>query len=118
VTVSKILTIAVVPSAIVAARFLIPGAWNNGNTWAFAIIGFVATFVGCIAAAIALRRRVSRTPYAAVVAVCVVVAAALLVIFTTMPSWPFAGVGFIVAWVALAASLTIAFTFGASYRYA
>ncbi|WP_171088913.1 hypothetical protein [Usitatibacter rugosus] len=116
--VTKVVSTAILPSIIVAVRFLIPGAWGNGNTWAFAIIGFIATFAGCITAAVVLRRRIGCTPHAILAVVGVTIAAALLAIFTTMPSWPFAGIGFIVAWVLVAAGFTIVFVLAGSYRYA
>jgi preprotein translocase subunit Sec61beta len=102
----------------VVACFLIPGAWGNGNTWFFAIVGFVATSIGCFGAAVLLRRRIALTPHAIVAVAGICVAVVLLAVFSTMWSWPFAGVGFIVSWVVMAAGFTVAFMFGASYRYA
>jgi hypothetical protein len=109
---------SVLPAAIVAARFLIPGEWDVGFTWFFAITGLIATFIGCLVAAIVVRRRLTRLPVLAVSIIAVVVAAILLAIFPTMPRWPFTGVGFIVSWVLMAAGFTMVFTYGASYRYA
>lgn len=108
----------VLPSCIVAARFLIPGDWDVGFTWFFAVTGLIATFVGCLAAVLLVRRRLVRIPVFLVAIIGVAVAAILLAIFPTMPRWPFTGIGFIVSWVLMAAGFTVAFTCGASYRYA
>ena len=110
--------VSLLPAAIVAARFLIPGEWDVGFTWFFAITGLISTFIGCLVAAIAVRRRLSLLPVVAVSIIAVLVAAILLAIFPTMPRWPFTGIGFIVSWVLMAAGFTMVLTYGASYRYA
>lgn len=109
--------VALVPSFIVAARFLLPGSLNDGYTSFFALVGFFATMVGCLIAVVLLRRRAARIPLWVVLAISVVVASVLLAVFPTMPSWPFAGEGSIVAWVAMAAVFTVALLAGASRRY-
>ena len=109
---------AAVPSIIVAGRFLIPGKWDVGMTWFFAVTGLVATFVGCVIAVVVLRRRVARLPIVAILIIGAVVAGILLAIFPTMWSWPFAGIGFVVAWVLMSAGFTMALTYAAGYRYA
>lgn len=109
---------SVLPALIVMARFLIPGDWSVGMTWFFAVTGLVATLVGCLAAVVALRRRVALLSVRVVLALSVAVAVLLLAIFTTMPSWPFTGIGFVVTWVFLAAGLTWGLTYAASYKHA
>jgi peptidoglycan/LPS O-acetylase OafA/YrhL len=109
---------AVLPAAIVAARFIVLESWDSSYTWFFATTGFLATLFGCGAAAVFLHRRISRTPILAVTGISVVVAGVLLTIFPTMPSWPFTGEGFVVAWVLMSAGFMTALLFAASYRYA
>jgi hypothetical protein len=117
---TKVSIASVLPALIVAARFAIPGLMGSKDdlTWFFAITGLFATLVGCLGAAFPLRRRIARVPSVLVAAVAIAVAAVLLAIFPTMPQWPFTGVGFIVAWVLLAAAFTAALFFAISYRYA
>ena len=107
----------VLPASIVAARFLIPGAWDNAYTWFFGVTGFIATLVGCLGAVLVLRRRIAHIPALVVVLIGGAVAGVLLAIFPTMPSWPFAGIGFVVAWVLMSAGFTVALIFGVGYRY-
>jgi len=119
-TATKVAIAAVLPSLIVAARFVVPALSNSerGLTWFFAVAGFLATFVGCLIAALLLRRRITLVSELWVVAIAIVVAAVLLAIFPTMPSWPFTGEGFIVVWVLMAAGFTAALLYVVGYRYA
>ena len=119
-TATKVATASVLPALIVAARFAIPGLMGSKDTltWFFAITGPVAMLVGCLSAALPLRRRISRMPPLVIMGVAIAVAAALLVIEPTMPQWPFTGEGFIVAWVLISAGLTAMLVYAVSYRYA
>jgi peptidoglycan/LPS O-acetylase OafA/YrhL len=108
----------VLPAVIVAARFFVPGDWDNSYTWFFGVTGLVATFLGCLAAVVLLHRQLAHIPMWVLALIAVVVAGVLLAIFPTMPSWPFAGVGFIVAWVLMAAGFTAVLVYGAGHRYA
>lgn len=119
-TATKVAIAAVLPALIVAGRFVIPALSGSKDnlTWFFAVTGFLATLVGCLAASVPMRRRITAVPHLWITAVGIAVAAALLAIFPTMPNWPFTGVGFIVAWVLMAAGFTAAFLFAVSYRYA
>jgi peptidoglycan/LPS O-acetylase OafA/YrhL len=114
---TRIAVVALVPSIIVALRFVWPGSFADGYTSFFAFIGFLATMVGCLIAVVMLRRRAARVPFWVLSAISIVVAAALLAVFPLMPSWPFTGEGFIVVWVAMAAVFTVALLVGASLRY-
>jgi hypothetical protein len=116
----KVAIASVLPALIVAARFAIPGLMGSKDdlTWFFAVAGLLATLVGCLGAALPLRRRIAHIPFVAVVAVAIGVAAALLAIFPTMPQWPFTGEGFIVAWVLMSAGFTAVLMYAISYRYA
>lgn len=109
---------SILPAAIVAARFIVLGAWDNSYTWFFGIAGFLATLVGCGTAVVLLRHRIRRIPLLLVSGLAIAVAAALLTIFPTMWSWPFAGVGFIIAWVLMSGGFMAALLFGFSFRYA
>lgn len=110
--------VAVLPALIVMARFLVPGDWNSEMTWFFAQAGLAATFIGSIVPAVFLRRRIAKLPVYVALGVSVTIAVLLLAIFSTMPSWPFTGIGFIVIWVLLAAGLTLGFTYVAICKYA
>jgi hypothetical protein len=59
-----------------------------------------------------------RLPLHILVVVGVFVAAILLAIFPTMPSWPFTDVGLVVGWILIAHGLSAAAIFMASYWYA
>ena len=109
---------AILPAVIVAARFVVLESWDSAYTLFFATTGFLATLFGCGIAAVLFHRRISRTPLLAVAGASVLVAGILLAIFPTMPSWPFTGEGFVVAWVLMSAGFTTALFFAASYRYA
>jgi hypothetical protein len=110
--------VSVLPALIVMARFLIPGDWSDGMTWFFAVTGLVATLFGCLAAVVVFRHRVALLSVRVALGLSVAVAVLLLAIFTTMPSWPFTGIGFVVSWVLLAAGLTLGLTYAASYKNA
>ena len=109
---------ALVPAVIVAARFVIPGVPDDPFSGFFAVTGFLATLCGCAAAAVILRRRMRRTPLLLIAGVSLAVAATLLAIFQTMPSWPFTGVGFVVAWVLMSAGFMATLLLAVSFRYA
>lgn len=118
VSIAKGFTAATVPSVIVATHFLVGDLWSYGMAWFFAMTGSAATFAGCLAAVLVLRRRVAQLPYVAVLTVSAIVAGLLLVLFQAMsPSWPVASVGLMMSWVLMAAGFMMALICGASYRY-
>src|SRR6185436_21077906 len=91
--------VVLTPAAIVAARFLVPsfgvGFWPR----VFALLGFVATLVGCAIAAWILRRQLSQVAFSRLVFVVLFTGISPLVAnFPFMPSWSFTGIGFVVAW--------------------
>lgn len=116
----KAVIASVVPALIVAGRFLLFREEGDIHGYAavFAILGFSATLAGCVIAVVVLRRRLIRIPVFVVTAIAVAVAGVLLAIYPTMPSWPFTGEGFVVAWVLIAAGVTAALMYGAGWRYA
>jgi len=117
---TKVAIASVLPASIVAARFAIPGLMGSKDdlTWFFALVGLLATLIGCLCAALPLRRRIAHIPFVPLVVGAIGVAATLLAIFPTMPHWPFTGEGFIVAWVLMSAGFTAGLVYAISYRYA
>jgi hypothetical protein len=98
--------VVLTPAAIVAARFLVTsfgvGCWPR----AFALLGFVATLVGCGVAAWVFRRQVSQVAFSRLVFVVLFTAIfPLVAVFPFMPRWPFAGIGFVVAWCIISGGL-------------
>ena len=101
--------IALAPAVIVAARFLVPyfgaGFWPR----AFAILGFAATLLGCAIAAWACRAWLAGISYPRLLLVAVFIAVVpLVVVFPSMPHWPFTGIGFVVAWCLISGALCAA----------
>jgi len=120
-TATKVAIAAVLPALIVSGRFVVPALLDpegGGLTWFFAVAGFLATLLGCLVAALLLRRQVALVPSPWVGAIGVTVAGILLAIFPTMPNWPFTSEGFLVAWVLIAAGLTAVVLFSVGRRYA
>ena len=115
---TRIALAAFLPATIVAARFVIPGLWQNDLTLFFASTGFVTTFLPCLVSAMALRRKLVRIPTVAVALSAAGVAILLLAVFPTMPSWPFAGAGFVVAWLLMSAAFSALMLLGLGIRYA
>lgn len=114
----KLAVAAVLPAALVAARFAWPSTPKDDLWGFFAVVGFFATLLGCSSATLILRARAVRLPTWVIALIGVAVAAMLLAVFATMPSWPFTGVGFIVAWILIACGFTGALLYVAGYRYA
>ena len=101
--------IAAMPALIVAARFLVPGLGASFWGRAFATLGFVATLAGCGIAAWLCRSWLSQLSYFRLALVALVSAVVpLIAIFPTMPTWPFTGVGFVVAWCLITGALCAA----------
>jgi hypothetical protein len=109
---------ALLPAAIVAARFIVPALSGHeiDLSWVFAMLGFVATFLGCLAAAVALRRRLAKLSPLRIAVVGAAVAAILLAIFPTLPGWPLSSGAIAVAWIGMAGTFTAALVYAASYR--
>ncbi len=116
---AKIALAALLPAALVAARFVVPALSGHeiDLSWVFAILGFVATFLGCLAAAIVLRRRLAVMPSPRIAVAGAAVAAILLAIFPTLPGWPIGSEGIAVAWIGMAGTFTAALVYAASYRH-
>lgn len=114
---AKVAVATVLPATIVSARFIMPAVLEAEGSLAlfFALAGFLSTAVGCLIAALALRRRIALVPLFWVAAIAVLVATILLSIFPTMPTWPFTGEGFIVAWVLMSAVFTAALLYAVGF---
>ena len=57
-------------------------------------------------------------PKIAISFVAISVSVVLLFIFPTMPNWPFTDVGFLIAWLSMAAVICSVLLYVVSYRYA
>lgn len=115
---TKIALAALLPASIVAARFIVPALSGHeiDLSWVFAALGFVATFLGCLAAAVVLRRRLATFSSLRIAVVGAAVAAILLAIFPTLPGWPLRSEAIAVAWIGMAGAFTAVLLYAASYR--
>ncbi|MGQ0543749.1 MAG: hypothetical protein ACT4P3_00235 [Betaproteobacteria bacterium] len=113
----KIAIAALLPALIVSGRFAVPALAGHeiDLSWVFAILGFVATLLGSLAGALALRRRLALMPSLLVAVVGMVVAGILLAIFPTLPGWPIGSEAIAVVWIAISAALTAVLLYAASY---
>ena len=115
----KVAAAALLPALIVCARFAVPALAGHeiDLSWVFAILGFVCTLLGCLAGAIALRRRLASVPWLLLAVVGIAVAGLLLALFPTLPAWPIGSEAIAVAWIAISAALTAALLYAASRRW-
>ena len=98
--------VVLTPAAIVAARFLVPSLGVGFWPRAFALLGFVATLVGCGVAAWAFRHQLSQVAFSRLIYVVLFTAIIPLVaVFPLMPRWPFTDVGFVVVWCIISGGL-------------
>ena len=81
----------------------------------FAIIAFIATFIGCAIGFFVNRKRLSRVPSWLLAAACLLVAGILVFVYPYVPSWPFSGIGLVVTWVFVCIALWSIVAFSAGY---
>jgi hypothetical protein len=88
-----------VPAAVAALYYVVLGGRTNDSfTFLFACLAFAATLCGTFGAVVFARRNVRRMSLSSILAATAATAIILLAAIRTVPSWPFADIGLIVAW--------------------
>jgi len=98
--------VALVPAAIVAARFLVP--WPHSGSWRlfFGITGFAATLLGCVLAVWFLHRLLQDVSHLRLVIVAILTAVVpLIAVFPSMGHWPLSNFQLVVAWSAITGAI-------------
>ena len=102
------------PWLAAGCNFVAPCASLDPFAKVFAIIAFVATFIGGVIGFLINRQRLSRVPSWLLFVVCLSIGGMLIFIYPHVPSWPFADIGLIVTWVFLCIALWSIAAYGAS----
>ena len=97
---ARLAIICLVPATVTALYYVVLGGRSNDSfTVAFASLAFAATLLGTVGAFVFARRNVRCMSWSSILAATAVTAVVLLVAIRTVPSWPFADIGLIIAWV-------------------
>ena len=97
---ARLAMVCFVPAAVTALYYVILGSRNNDSfTVVFSCLAFAATLIGTAGAFVLARRNVWSMSWASILAATAVTGVVLLAAIRTVPSWPFADIGLIIAWV-------------------